>query len=238
MAKTKTLYKGDFHMHSTLSHDGGVSVEEFHNVLKEGLLDVIAITDHNEVDFAIDLHKELGKQVIVGEEIKCQAGDVIGLFVKEKIDYGRTLQWTIDAIKEQGALVYVPHPLEVIRDGIGMRNITAFWDKIDIIEVFNARCVQPLANRLAQKRFNTYQSGSEDKNINKQPSKATLVGSDSHRINELTRTYNILEEIPQNPKHFMKLISDRNIMDVSVRKNAYPWQILNPKLNKLKKLVG
>ncbi len=47
--------------------------------------------------------------MIVGEEVKtAEQGEVIGLFIEEKIPRGMTLQETIAEIKRQGGLVYVP----------------------------------------------------------------------------------------------------------------------------------
>ena len=51
--------------------------------------------------------------MIVGEEVKtADQGEVIGLFIEEKIARGMSLQETIAEIKRQGGLVYVPHPFD------------------------------------------------------------------------------------------------------------------------------
>ena len=56
---------------------------------------------------------EYGVKVIVGEEVKTASqGEVIGLFLKEKIPRGMTLAETVAEIKRQGGLVYVPHPFD------------------------------------------------------------------------------------------------------------------------------
>ena len=52
-------------------------------------------------------------KVIVAEEVKtADQGEVIGLFIEEKIPRGLTLAETVAEIKRQGGLVYVPHPFD------------------------------------------------------------------------------------------------------------------------------
>ena len=52
-------------------------------------------------------------KVIVGEEVKtAHQGEVIGLFLTEKIPRGLTLAETVAEIKRQGGVVYVPHPFD------------------------------------------------------------------------------------------------------------------------------
>ena len=76
----------------------------------------IAVTDHNEISGALDARAkaaEYGVKVIVGEEVKtADQGEVIGLFIEEKIPRGMTLAETIAEIRRQGGLVYVPHPFD------------------------------------------------------------------------------------------------------------------------------
>ena len=77
-------------------------------------LGAIAVTDHNEISGALEAQaKADGIKVIVGEEVKTASqGEVIGLFIDEKIPRGLTLQETIAEIQRQGGLVYVPHPFD------------------------------------------------------------------------------------------------------------------------------
>ena len=79
-------------------------------------LGAIAVTDHNEISGALDARAkaaEFGVKVIVAEEVKtADQGEVIGLFIEEKIPRGMTLEETIAEIKRQGGLVYVPHPFD------------------------------------------------------------------------------------------------------------------------------
>ena len=86
-------------------------------------LGAIAITDHNEISGALEARaKADGVTVIVGEEVKtAEQGEVIGLFIEEKIPRGLTLAETIAEIKRQGGLVYVPHPFDRMHSGARLR---------------------------------------------------------------------------------------------------------------------
>ena len=78
--------------------------------------------------------------MIVGEEVKtADQGEVIGLFLEEKIPRGLTLQETIAEIKRQGGLVYVPHPFDRLHSVPDYEHLLDVVDDIDAIEVFNPR---------------------------------------------------------------------------------------------------
>ena len=126
------------HTHSVASYDGGISQQQYQQLLHH-TLDIIAITDHNTIDFALAMHKKLGDSIIVGEEIASLDGEVIGLFLSKLIPAGLSLEETIRQIHKQKGLVYIPHPFEHARSSITYEAITAHAKEIDILEVFNAR---------------------------------------------------------------------------------------------------
>ena len=64
------MIKIDLHTHSTASKDGGITKEQYHEALKHKLLDVVAITDHGRIDFALELQQDLGNKIIVGKNKK------------------------------------------------------------------------------------------------------------------------------------------------------------------------
>lgn len=134
-------YRIDLHTHSTASPDGGISAEQYRELLGDGVLDCIAITDHNTVDLAVQLHQELGEKIIVGEEIETTAGEIVGLFLRETIPGGLSLAEAIQRIRAQGGIVYLPHPFETVRKGISKQDLEPLVDQIDIVEVYNGRAV-------------------------------------------------------------------------------------------------
>ncbi len=79
-------------------------------------------------------------KVIVAEEVKtADQGEVIGLFIEEKIQRGMTLEETIAEIKRQGGLVYVPHPFDRMHSVPDYEHLLeGRRATIDAIEVFNA----------------------------------------------------------------------------------------------------
>lgn len=93
--------KIDLHTHSIASKDGAITADDYERMLETGLLDYIAVTDHNRIDFAAELHAKLGEKIIVGEEIKTTEGEIIGLYLTEAIPALLTPEETVQRIKEQ-----------------------------------------------------------------------------------------------------------------------------------------
>ena len=131
----------DLHMHTDHSHDCATPVEVLLAEARARGLGAIAITDHNEISGALEARaKANGIKVIVGEEVKtAEQGEVIGLFIEEKIPRGMTLQDTIAEIKRQGGLVYVPHPFDRMHSVPDYEHLLDVVDDVDAIEVFNPR---------------------------------------------------------------------------------------------------
>jgi predicted metal-dependent phosphoesterase TrpH len=139
------IYKLDLHTHSIISHDGGITDEQYHAIFSDSSAgkNFVAITDHNEISKALSLRQKFGEQVIVGEEILSSDGEIIGLFLKEKIQPNLSAEETARQIQDQGGLVYIPHPLEKSRKGLPMEILNKLAAMIDLIEVFNARLREP-----------------------------------------------------------------------------------------------
>lgn len=132
-------YKLDLHTHSIISQDGGITAAQYEKILQTGMLDCIAITDHNETSFARIMQKKLGERIIIGEEIRTTEGEIIGLYLQETIPGGISVDEVIASIKHQGGLVYLPHPYEHFRKGWQTGTIDRIAEDIDIVEVFNGR---------------------------------------------------------------------------------------------------
>ena len=149
----RELIDVDLHMHTDHSHDCATPVEHLLATARDRGLGAIAITDHNEVSGALDAARKAaayGVKVIVAEEVKTgEQGEVIGLFLTEKIPRGLTLQETIAEIKRQGGLVYVPHPFDRLHSVPDYEHLLAVVDDVDAIEVFNPRIALPAFNEEA-----------------------------------------------------------------------------------------
>jgi len=104
-------------------------------------IDVLCITDHNAIRGALEVAANLPCRVIVGEELKTHAGEIIGLFLNERVPIGVQPREATRLIRDQGGLVYIPHPFDPMRrnlDESAMRDL-ASDGLIDAIEVLNAK---------------------------------------------------------------------------------------------------
>jgi predicted metal-dependent phosphoesterase TrpH/glycosyltransferase involved in cell wall biosynthesis len=131
----------DLHMHTDHSPDCATPVDTLLDTAKRVGLGAIAVTDHNEISGALAARERAnGIKVIVGEEVKtADQGEVIGLFIEEKIPRGMSLQETIAEIRRQGGLVYVPHPFDRMHAVPDYEHLLDVVEQIDAIEVFNPR---------------------------------------------------------------------------------------------------
>ena len=138
---SRPLIDVDLHMHTDHSYDCATPVEVLLAEARARGLGAIAITDHNEISGALEARSKTdGVKVIVAEEVKTgEQGEVIGLFIEEKIPRGLTLQETIAEIKRQGGLVYVPHPFYRMHSVPDYEHLLEVIDDVDAIEIFNPR---------------------------------------------------------------------------------------------------
>ncbi|HEX9679665.1 MAG TPA: PHP domain-containing protein, partial [Candidatus Saccharimonadales bacterium] len=143
------MLKIDLHTHSAGSADGSLTAADYAAAISGGL-NYVAITDHNDVATAQAIKQQLGKPIIVGEEIMTDSGEIIGLFLSSKIEPFQSLSATVKAIKDQQALVYVPHPFDKLRRaGLSQSSLESIAADIDIIEIKNGRSLLPLHGSLA-----------------------------------------------------------------------------------------
>src|ERR1700733_3494793 len=106
---------------------------------------------HNVTSAAVTAtERDLGVRIIVGEEIRTPNGDVIGLFLTERIPYVLPVGEVIARIRAQGGLVYAPHPFDPVRSSLG-RVLPGLCAEgaVDIVEVFNAKIADPALNSRA-----------------------------------------------------------------------------------------
>ena len=139
--RSRPLIDVDLHMHTDHSYDCATPVEVLLAEARQRGLGAIAITDHNEISGALEAQAKAEQiKVIVAEEVKtAEQGEVIGLFLTEKIPRGLTLPETIAEIKRQGGLVYVPHPFDRMHSVPDYEHLLTVVDDVDAIEVFNPR---------------------------------------------------------------------------------------------------
>jgi predicted metal-dependent phosphoesterase TrpH/glycosyltransferase involved in cell wall biosynthesis len=196
----RDLIHVDLHMHTNHSHDCATPVDELLETAKERGLGAIAVTDHNEVSGALEARERAnGIKVIVGEEVKtADQGEVIGLFIEEKIPRGLTLQDTIAAIRSQGGLVYVPHPFDRMHSVPDYEHLLDVVEDIDAIEVFNPRVAFSAFNEEAERFAAKYRI-------------VAGAGSDSHVPQGLGSVKIAMRDF-DGPEEFLESLRDADIV--------------------------
>jgi predicted metal-dependent phosphoesterase TrpH len=198
----RPLIEVDLHMHTDHSGDCNTPVDVLIHTARDRNLGAIAITDHNEVSGALEARKlaeELGDiKVIVAEEVKtAEQGEVIGLFLEEKIPKGLTMAETIREIRAQGGLVYVPHPFDRFHSVPDYEHLLDIVEEIDILEVFNPRVAVTSFNEEAVRFAAKYRIVSG-------------AGSDSHVAQGLGSVRQRIHDF-DGPAEFLEAMRDADI---------------------------
>jgi hypothetical protein len=137
-------------------------------------------------------------KVIVGEEIKTAGqGEVIGLFLQEKIPRGLSLEDTVSEIKRQGGLVYVPHPFDRMHAVPDYEHLLTILDDLDAIEIFNPRVAIGAFNDEAARFAGKYRI-------------VAGAGSDSHVAQGLGSVRIRMRDF-DGPQEFMQSLADASI---------------------------
>lgn len=169
----------DLHMHSIYSYDGTASVTAILKRAKQIGLDVIAITDHDEIAGslkALEVASQYGIEVIPGIEVTTAEGDLLALNVTEKIQCQRPLIETVLAVRELGGFCIAPHPMA---GGFGMKSLSAYSILSALrnpevsrtligIETYNATTIDKMGNHYARvlaDRLDIAQTASSDAHI-------------------------------------------------------------------------
>jgi predicted metal-dependent phosphoesterase TrpH len=143
----------DLHSHTMWSGDSTTTPDEVEAAVVASGLDVLCITDHNAIRGAVELAERLPCRVIVGEELRTHAGEIIGLFLTERIPMGIPPAEAAQVIRAQGGVVYVPHPFDPMRRNMAEPALyeLAGAGLLDAIEVINAKTsLRSLNERAAQ----------------------------------------------------------------------------------------
>jgi predicted metal-dependent phosphoesterase TrpH len=142
----------DIHVHTTCS-DGRPTPEQLAARLSRSRLSVVAVTDHDTIEGALRVEDALagaGPEIVIGTEVTSADGHVLALFVGRDVPPGRSAEWTIDAIHDQGGLAVAAHPFSVVL-GVGELAARLPFDAVELVngsplmEVPNARSIRRLA---------------------------------------------------------------------------------------------
>ena len=202
------MVKIDLHVHSFFSPCSVLSFKDIIGTCAKKGIDAIVLADHNRIDGALYMKEKFSFPVIVGEEISTQEGHLIGVFLEKKIEAHMPLKDTVRAIKDQGALVYIPHPISFFRRGISEKEMEKVVKDIDVIEVFNSRIWLPFIEdrtRAFAKKHNIIQ----------------VSASDAHGKKELGRAVMGIEHLPSSALEMKQLLKKAKVV---VENKTPPWE--------------
>lgn len=164
--------RADTHMHTNLGDGTASPARVIEEATRKGL-QVIAITDHDHVEGAKRVTELVARQqrrlqVITGVEVSTRQGHLLGLFVSKAPRALQSVEASIEAIKEQGGLVIIPHPLGRLVPSLSRAKIDALLNKdfpIDGIEIYNpspANAAMRSTVRLANAQWGFAEMGGSD----------------------------------------------------------------------------
>jgi predicted metal-dependent phosphoesterase TrpH len=192
------LIKADLHIHTCYSIDCLTPLEQIvERCLKLGI-NCIAVADHNTIVGALKLREIAPFKVIVAEEILTPVGEIMGLFLREKISQGLSPMETISRIRSQGGLVAIPHPFgRSLPWNANILTSTEVLSQVDIIETFNSRT--PFSSSIAKARKLAEEQG-----------KAASSATDAHTLGEIGQAYVEMPEF-DGPDDFLNSLAQGKI---------------------------
>lgn len=140
--------KADLHIHTRVS-DGMASIEQvLEYVEHHTALDVIAVTDHEDVTGGLRARELAAKrgyrfEVVPGAEVTTRQGHVLAWFIESNPPSFRSVESTLEMIHAQGGLATVPHPLSWLTRSVSSRTLDRLWQRgeegilFDAIELAN-----------------------------------------------------------------------------------------------------
>ncbi len=193
-ADATRLGRADLHLHTNLG-DGTASPARVLGEARRRELDVIAVTDHDHMEGAKRLADLLANEspdvsaaqpieMIWGCEITTRQGHFIGLFLREPVKMLRHVEESIDAVKAQGGLCVVPHPLGRLVPSLSRRKIDELLDRgyaLDGIELYNPSPANAGARSTVRE-------------LNGQWGLSATGGSDAHFWQHIGAAYTLLSE--------------------------------------------
>ena len=169
----------DLHIHTNYSYDGTASVSAVLRKAKQAGLDVIAITDHDEIAGALEAVKlaaHYGIEVIPGIEITTMEGDLLALFITEIVPAGLSLVDTVLKVRALGGVCIVAHPMSraMGMNSAGPDTVLQALKNPEVaetligIETYNGTSLDRMSNHYARilcMRSNIASTGSSDAHI-------------------------------------------------------------------------
>ena len=134
----------------------------------------------------------------MGEEVKTNEGEVIGLFLERTVERWQSPERTIDAIHAMGGLAMLAHPLDRRRANFAPHRIVELASRIDIIETYNPWS-HPADNEAAAR-------------LCAELGKVAATGSDAHHPRELGLSWMEIEPYDGPADFLAKLSAARHVV--------------------------
>jgi len=186
VSRSGDLGKADLHIHTAIG-DGMAEIQELLDYVEEKTdLDVIAVTDHDNIGGAHATRELWAKgrysfEVVAGVEVTAVEGHLLALYVEEPPPALRPVVEVLEAVHSQGGLCVIPHPLAWLTRSLGQRTIErimrtsgngVYFDGIELGNgTFAARMSVKKAIRLNQERYHLAEVGGSDAHF------LTVIGS-------------------------------------------------------------
>ncbi len=175
----------DLHCHTSASFDSLADPAKVVRAAAARGLTHLVITDHDRIDGALRARDAApgGLTVIIGQEVRTKAGDLIAAFIERPIERDLPAAEAIAAIREQNGLVGMPHPYDRFRSSM-LRDAVheSLMGSVDWIEVHNARLVGNGNERAAEAARAHGRPG--------------VAASDAHTVLEVGVAYNVVDGDP------------------------------------------
>ena len=188
----------DLHLHTRGSWD---CLSDPETVLARALMrgiDRIAITDHNSLTVALEMARRHPDEVIPGEEVKTAEGvDVIGLYLSSEIPKGTPAEEACRQIRDQGGVVYLPHPYALGKGRSGQL-AERLARQLDVVEVFNAR-------------LRSRERNGKGERLSLRHGLLPGAGSDAHSVGEIGNAWVQLPRHPNEPEAFLGALRSATI---------------------------
>jgi len=161
-------------------------------------INCIALSDHGSIEGALKIKNIAPFFVIVAEEILTDKGEIMGMFLQEKVPSGLSMRESIRRIKEQGGLFCAQHPFDKIRsDALKKETMQEIADQIDVVEIFNSRTLLPRSSQLAREF-------ARDHHL------PCTAGSDAHSASEIGNAFVEMPEF-EDKEGFLQALSQGKV---------------------------
>ncbi len=209
---TRRLSAFDLHTHTIHSKDGLTPPRDLFKIMRRKKLRGVAVTEHIRPSFTRPIVRE-NKFLIPGCEHKSSDyGEIIGLFVTERVE-NKTFVEIAEDLHDQNALTVLPHPRDPLRKYTALRRglpDALIVKHIDLVEGINSRCVLPSFNRSAQR-------------LARRLGKPMTAGSDGHSFLEIGHARTWLADVESVDDIYEELKAGRTW--ISGRPSFPLWQV-------------